>query len=46
MYAMQYGWALDLLIRKFVISDPELGPVHVLKAYVSDIFYRIGLHTT
>ena len=40
---MQYSQALDHLIREVVISNPELGPVHVLKADVSEGFYRIGL---
>ena len=38
LYAMQYGLALDSLIRKVVIADPTLGPVYVLKADVSDGF--------
>ena len=29
-----------------VIDNPELGPVHILKADVSDGFYRIGLRPT
>ena len=43
---MQYGWALDRLIREIVYADPELGYVYLLKADVSDGFYRIGLHPT
>ena len=35
--------ALDRLIRKIVYADPELGYVYLLKADVSDGFYRIGL---
>ena len=41
--AMQYGRALDRLIRKIVYADPELGYVYLLKADVSNGFYRIGL---
>ena len=40
---MKYGWDLDHPIREIVISDPTMGPLHVLKADVIDGFYRIGL---
>ena len=40
---MQYGQALDCLIREIVYGDPALGYVYVLKADVSDGFYCIGL---
>ena len=43
---MQYGRALDRLIREIVYADPALGYVYLLKAYVSDGFYRIGLLPT
>ena len=43
---MQYGRALDRLVREFVISNPALGPVHVLKSDVSDGFYPIDLRRT
>ena len=42
--AMQYGRALDRLIREIVYADTALGYVYLLKADVSDGFYRIGLH--
>ena len=42
--ATQYGQALDRLIREIVYGDPALGCVYLLKADVSDGFYRIGLH--
>ena len=41
--AMQYGWALDRLIREIVYADPAQDYVFLLKADVSDGFYRIGL---
>ena len=44
--AMQYGRALDCLIREIVYADPVLGYVYLLKADVSDGFYRIGLCPT
>ena len=37
--AMQCVWDLDRLIREVVISNPELGPVQILKVDVSDGFY-------
>ena len=40
---MQYGRALDRLIREIVYVDPALGYVYMLEADVSDGFYRIGL---
>ena len=40
---MQYGQALDRLLRGIVFADPALGYVYLLKADVSDGFYRIGL---
>ena len=40
---MKYGRALDRLIRKIVYADPALGYVYLLKADVSDGFYRIWL---
>ena len=43
---MQYGRVLYRLIREVFIADLALGPVHVLKADVSDDLYRIGLHQT
>ena len=40
---MQYGCTLDGMLRKIVFADPALGPVYILKADVSDGFYRIGV---
>ena len=39
--AMQYGHALDRLLCEIVFADPSLGSVYILKADVSDGFYRI-----
>ena len=41
--SMQYGRALDRLLRKIFFVDPALGPVYMLKVDVSDGFYRIGI---
>ena len=43
MSVMQYGWSLERLNREVIIADPVLGPVHFLRADVSDGFYCIGL---
>ena len=40
---MKYGRALDRLLHKIVFADPALGYVYLLKADISDGFYRIGL---
>ena len=41
--SMQYGRALDRLLREIVFADPALGYVYLLTADISDGFYRIGL---
>ena len=41
--SMQYGCALDHLLRKTVFADPALGPVYMLKADALDGFYCIGI---
>ena len=46
MFAIQYGRALERLTREFIMADPSLVPLHVLKADVGDGFYLIGLHHT
>ena len=43
---MQYGRALDRLIREIVYAYLALGCVYLLKSDVSDGFYRIGLRPT
>ena len=41
--AIQYGRALDRLLREIVFADPSLGYVYLVKADVSNGFYCIGL---
>ena len=43
LFSVQYGHALNRLLREIVFADPALGPVYLLKADVSDGFYHIGL---
>ena len=40
---MQYGQALDRLLREIIFAEPDLVYVYLLKADVSNGFYRIGL---
>ena len=40
---MQFGHALDQILRELLLSNPALGPVHLLKIDISDGFYRVGL---
>ena len=41
---MQYGQILDCLLREIIFAAPAQGHVYMLKANVSDGFYRISLH--
>ena len=41
--AMQFGHALDRILRQILIANPDLGPLHLIKLDISDGFYRIGL---
>jgi hypothetical protein len=41
--AMQFGKALERIIRQIVLSDPRFGPVKFIKLDIADGFYRIRL---
>ena len=41
--AMQFGHALDRILREILLADPALGPVYLSKLDISDGFYRINL---
>ena len=43
LYIIHYEQDLYRLIRYVVIEDPALGPIYVLKEYVSNGFYHIKL---
>jgi anion-transporting ArsA/GET3 family ATPase len=43
---MQFGNALDRLIRHFVLVDPAHGLVQLIKVDIVDSFYRIGVRPT
>jgi hypothetical protein len=42
--SMQFGHALDRILREILLADPNLGPVYLLKLDISDGFYRIALN--
>ena len=41
--AMQFGHALDRILREILLANPEFGPVYQNKTDMSDGFYRDGL---
>ena len=41
--SMQFGHALDRIIREVVFSNPKYGPVHLIKVDISDGYYRVDL---
>ena len=43
MDAMQYGRALDRILRKILVSNPKYGPVQLIRTDLSDGFYRVNL---
>ncbi|KAL7542839.1 hypothetical protein ACHAWF_007263 [Thalassiosira exigua] len=44
MESMQFGHALDHILREILLSNPAYGPVNMLKVDISDGFYRIDLN--
>ena len=43
--SMQFGHALDRILREILLADPSLGETYLLKVDISDGFYRIDLNT-
>lgn len=41
--AMQFGQALQRLLRTILLADPQHGPVQIMKVDISDGFYRVNL---
>jgi hypothetical protein len=41
---MQFGHALDRILREILLADPKNGPVYLIKIDISDGFYRIALN--
>jgi hypothetical protein len=44
--AMQFGKALERILRQIVESNPTHGPVYLLKIDIADGFYRIWLNAS
>ena len=42
--SMQFGHALDRILREILLADPTHGPVYLIKIDISDGFYRIALN--
>ena len=42
--SMQFGHALDRILREILLSDPALGPIYQMKIDISDDFYRIAIN--
>ena len=40
---MQFGHALDQILRELILADPSLGPVKLLKLDITDGFYQVNL---
>ena len=43
MESMQFGHALDRILREILLADPRLGPIYLMKIDISDGFYRVNL---
>jgi hypothetical protein len=43
--AMQFGQALNRILRHILLADPRHGPVYLIKLDISDGFYRIDVNT-
>ena len=41
--SMQFGHALDRILRNILLANPNAGPVYLMKVDLSDGFYRIGV---
>lgn len=44
MEAMQFGHALDRILREILLANPAFGPVQLIKVDISDGFYRVDLN--
>lgn len=42
--AMQFGHALERILREILLANPAFGPVQLIKVDISDGFYRIDLN--
>ena len=44
MESMQFGHALERILREILLSNPAFGPVRLMKVDISDGFYRIDVN--
>ena len=44
MESMQFGHALERILREILLSNPAFGPVQLMKVDISDGFYRIDVN--
>jgi hypothetical protein len=44
MESMQFGHALERILREILLANPAFGPVYLIKLDISDGFYRIALN--
>jgi hypothetical protein len=42
--SMQFGHALERVLREILLANPAFGPVYLIKLNISDGFYRIALN--
>jgi len=42
--SMQFGHALDRILREILLADPSFGPVKMMKIDLSDGFYRMDVN--
>jgi hypothetical protein len=42
--AVQFGHALDCILREILLTNPRLGPIALMKLDISNGFYRIALN--
>ena len=41
--SMQFGHALKRILQRVYDADPRHGPIYMMKVYIADIFYCVGL---
>ena len=41
---MQFGHALEHILREILLANPVHGPTHLIKINISDEFYQISLN--
>ena len=40
---MQFGHALQRILQRMYDADPRRGPIYMMKVYIADSFYSVGL---